>query len=539
MATSLLFNINKYLLLEYIYESDNISTLSYPFQQIVNNYESNESIVVNSDYAITKTRNIIQDSVVSIGDGRYVVMDNTRGYFYPNIDNNVSVSNINFLTPVDIPYDKVRIHLLSGYDFPDLEGFITSIYARRNDNKILRLCNLFIKKNDTNRLFFNPKPLVLSEFVYDKYFEFLVPSQSAMLEQQELYPNSTTSISYYLTNGKYLSKQNSLYFEHISVDSISQDDNGINYLITGENIKFVFSSTDNFSKLVAKISENTNQNYFEYYASYDDSSIEDYIYRLNSVVGNKFYLIHNIRLIEQIGTSFIETENITKTQNNEYDLSFKYRPILRFADIAVSFSIEYTIRLYNGNDGRSVFKTSYLTSTNINGYNGKGVKLNVGNTTQPLKVYNKIQNNSDIQILDNKNKIITNTIITNYVSNNDIIISSNMDDDLSVEGTNLKLNPFDNMIKINLSKKTSSDTIIMKLDSSNSYLMVFMKDDGTKYYISEIISQSLNKNIGELMFTITSKMYEEIRKITSKNLWIVSRDNIGTETVLAKCTFSV
>jgi len=223
MATSLLFNISKFVILEYIY-SDVTSLIEHNtndigFRKVVNGHEDGEETIINKDNATTVTRNVVDDTVIELPDGKYALLDNDAAFFYPNADPEVSVSDITITPALDITYDRVRVHILSGYNFEDLEGFIISLYARMNNDKVVRFCNLSHLISDTSRLFFNPKPLKLAEFIYDKYVEFDIPSQNFILNQQEASPSSTTTFSYYITNGVYLANQKTIYAEYKNIKS--------------------------------------------------------------------------------------------------------------------------------------------------------------------------------------------------------------------------------------------------------------------------------------------------------------------------------
>jgi hypothetical protein len=545
MATSLLFSINKFVVLEYAYSGNTsplvYSTNTYGFRKVINSY-SGENTIVNKDNATTITRNTVDNTVVELDNGRYALLDNDAAFFYPNADDHIDVQDIIISPSLNVTYDKVKIHILSGYNFENLEGFIISFYARMNNDKSVRLCNLSHTKGDSSRLFFNPKPMKLAEFIYDKYIEFLIPSHDYMLTQQELTPNSTTNLSYYLTDSVYLANQKTIYCEFKNIrNTISE--NGLIFFDPEETVKFAFNSTDQFDQLVAKIKKSSSGEYFEYYAEWDGNIIEDFIFQLNSIAGNKFILIHEIRIIEQVGITFTETDNVSSIQTTDYDKIKRFRPILRLADTAVSFSIEYTARLYNTVDGRSIFKTSSLSSTDVNKYGEKMTKLNVGNITQPLKVYNKVQDNPIYSIKDNLLKLTNTKILSTFINNTDIIVSSDSDLDNSVAGLLIKINPFDNIFKFNLQKRDNpkdiDSKITMDLDSVSKYLMVFNKNDGSRIYIDEFLSQNFKKNLGELAFKINQEQVKGINNITNNIFYVITRNPDGIESVVFTGNFEL
>lgn len=541
MATSLIFRISNYVVLEYIYSKTDIikNTGVVKFNRVANGY-NNEDTITNDDASYPITKNIIDNTVVALDDGRCAVLDKDSAYYYPSKDANIVVDQILFDIPINVGYDKVRLHVISGYNFEDIDGFIASIYVKMKNDKQLRLCNLSNQKADTGRLYFNPKPIKLAEFIYDKYYEFLVPSQSWMLDQQKLNPGSVNTLSYILTKGIGLADQNTVYCEYKNIGSTEYVE-GFIYFYPGESIKFAFNSTDQFNLLTASIEQSDRGDFFEYYAQWDGSMIDEFIYRLNSVAGNNYYIIHELRILEQVGETFTETDNITSIQTDNYDKIRRIRPILRLAGSATSFSLEYTVRLYNSADGRSIFKSASLTSFDVNKYGEKSTKLNVGGTTEPLKVYNKVIGNKTFNITDNLQKMLNVKVITAFIDSQNIVVASDSDIDNTISGFVIKIDPFDNLYKFTLSQWEDAghtSRIHVNLDTISNYYMVFVKPDGSKVYISEFISDNFNKSIGELGFRLTKDQAINVRNtVTNMIFYVIVKNSDGLETVIFSATW--
>lgn len=535
MATSLLFQINKFLIVEYLYSSG-VSAIVRPsnvtsFRKIANAY-TGLNTYVNDNNSKLITRNVIDWTTVDLGNGRLALMDNDSAYFYPNSDPNIVVSNVAISPTLNVMYDKIRLHILSGYNFEDLEGGNLSIYVRMNNDKQFRLCDLSLLKTDVDRIFFNPRPLKLSDFVYDKFLEFEIPSQSDMLDDQEATPGSTTTLAYYLSGGIGIANQYTIYCEYHDIREVVQED-GLIYFEPGEAVRFAFNSRDVFSGLTANIVQSTDGDYFEYSAQWNGDSIEDFIFQLNSVAKNNYFLIHELRVLEQVNNTFIETDNVSSIQNSGYDEIKRWRPILRHSATATSFSIEYTVRLYNSVDGRSIFKTSTVTSMDVNKYGPLVTSLNVGNVHQPLKVYNQIKGDRQINVVDNLVELTTTKILATYVDNNDIQVRSDSDLDRSIDGLVIKVNPFDNFYKFNLLTPTGDGEYkMLELSPISTYKMVFIKDDGSGMYIDEFTSQSFQKQEGELAFRVTKNQSLEIKTFIDKNFYIINKNPDGIETVI-------
>lgn len=537
-STSSFFSINKFVVLEYIYNGGGqLATNDVGFRKILNSYNG-EVTAVNDDNSKLITKNVADNAVVQLDDGRYALLDIDGPLFYPNVDTNIVIQSPTIFPILNPTYDKVRVHILSGYNFDGLAGFIISIYCRKGSNKLLRLANLSYTRSDFDLLYFNPRPLVFSEFRYDKYVEFLVPSHYEMLTEQEANPGATNILSYILSSGEKLGIQNTIYCEYKNISSIDNS-TGLTYLIPTDATRFVFSNVDMFGQLEATLIRAADGDYFEYYATWGGDIIEDFIYQLNSVAGNKFYVIHEIDVTEQIGQTNVITTSISSTQTSDYGKINKFRPVLEHTDQATSFSIIYTIRLYNAADGKSIFKTSTYTFTDINKFGKSGLKLNVGNNNLPVKIYNKRMDQPSYNILDNLVEITKSKVITTYINNQSITVRSDSDIDKSV-AVAIKIDPFDNIFKFDLNvKEDGTDDSIkpLSIDTVSKYMIVFLKNDGTKNYISEYTSDSFNKSNGEIAFNISKNQAEEIRKYTNNQFYVVSKNPNGIETVVFSGTW--
>ena len=529
--TSVYFRLSPHLMLEYQYGSKNFNTSSVKFRKIINEYEGFNTIVNDND-STKITTNVVDNTVVEIEKGKYALLDNDSAYFYPDTDPNITVEDV--VTPIDFDtdYDRVRVHILSGYNFDDNSGFITSIYMRTAQDSVLRLSNFAFDKGRKDLVFFNPKPLRVAEFIFDKYIEYYVPSPEYIIVQQESDPPSENSLGHIFTDGQKVSTVRNIYCEYNDILR-TEVTNGLLYYHSGEGKKISFNTKDEFDLLTADIVENEN-GYFEYAAKYDGNPIEDFIYKLNSLASNNYYILHDLLVIEQIGESFQETDNLSIVQSDSYDEVRKIRPILKFADKAVSFSIDYQIRLFNQVDGRSILKRASLASMNTHLYGEIPIRLNVGGTTQALKVYNKKYDNV-VDIKDNLVSLTKTRISSVYVDSNNIILNDN-----NQEAYEIEITPFDNFFRFNLTQKNENgDAVALELDTISKYFLSFIKNDDTKLNIEEFISDEFNKNDGQLAFKIIKDQSVEIRKFNNKFFYVMSRNPDGLETVLFKGIFKL
>jgi hypothetical protein len=515
--TSVFFQLSPKILLEYQYDSKTFNTNVNGFRKIKNYYDQS-LLITSTNNSKQTTRNVVDYSAVELDNGNYALLDIDTAYFYPNVDSNIEISDIIIPVPQNVAYDRVRIHLVSGYNFDDIQGFVFSLFVRSTKDTVTKLCQIAYKKGDSELLFFSPKAKKISELIYDKYIEFYIPSHKFLLNQQLITPSNPNLPAYLFTENEGLKNVDSIYCEFVEIRNIFEKEGSI-FLESSERKKFVFNNKDQYDLLEAFIQEN-NKGYFEYSAKWDNGSIEDFIFALNSLAGNNYYIIHEISVIEQVGEGFITTDNFTRIQNSGYDDLLRFKPILKTTN-STSVSIEYTIRLYNSADGRSIIKQSSITSMNVNRYAEENfLKLNIGNTTQPIKVYNKIVK-KNFEVINNRLAEKQIVISYVYVNNLNITINSNK---------LIQITPFDNTFLFDIVDENMKG---IELSPLNSHYLTFINNDGSKLYVAEILSNDFNKFEGELAFTITSERAKQILELTNDIFYIVAKSPNGTESVIA------
>jgi hypothetical protein len=519
-----LYRLSDKILLEYIFNTKSFNTSQYSFRKIDNNVEG-FSTIVNSNNSIIDIGNTVDNTIVDLQDGTAALLDNDSAYWYPSVNPNIIVNNINLVNNRLVQYDTVRIHLTNGYNLDNYIGFTVSIYCRTKSDKILRLCNFSWTKEQTDFLYYSNRPKQIDVLVFDKYVEFAIPSFNYILQEQILDPSNTDNLSYVFTNGDLLDEQNTLYCEF---NFIKKEDNKNGYYLyyLEEGKRILFSSVDEFNGLTAVINENPN-GYFEFYAEWNGQSIEDFIYSLNSIPGNNYYIIHELNVFLQNGNSFQEVEELIKVQNSKYDSINYYCPVIPNLGYATSLSIDYNVRLFNRADGRNIIKSGSISTININRYSINKTKLNVGNVTQPINIINKVyKKNLTLNIPEkiNQPKLISYV----YVNNNNIVIQGN---------TEIEISPFDNIYKFSLINKDNDKESLLELSDVDTYYLAFILDDNSELLIPEMLTLETSKTNGELSFKMSQEQSLKVMSSSNNVYYIIVLSANGTKTKLASGTW--
>lgn len=507
---STLVRLSNQILLEYFYEEESYKIGQSGLRRVDNRYE--DSITLVND-AITG--NYSKFTVVNTNTDNVLLDENGTYHYY---DENVNIQ----YKKVELPdynlfkYNKIRVHIMSGYNFSDVNGFNINVYIEGEKKKLINLCNYVYLKSSTTQITFSPRPIKISESVFDKYVEFSILSLENLITLQE----TGSPILFALTDNKIL-QDHKLYIEYSVVNQIEYKGGFLTYS-TLDTVKTVISSLDRYGAIENYIELSDDGSYFQFQARYNGRPIEDFIYQLNSVPGNQYYLMHQIRVVEQVGNAFIDCDEYTMIQKQDYEKLYRFRPVLYNKNV-VSVSIDYDIKLINEVDGAGITKTGSVTANNVTPFQEKLIKLNV--QSQPFITYNRISANNQNVISDNRHEILKTKVISTYITNNQI--GSEDDKPISII-------PFRNVLKISLVKDKKIDSSILSPDLV--YYLIFIKNDQSKVYIKEVISDEVKKENGELLFIIEESQTKDILLINNSSCYIMAKSS-ESESIVTKLTW--
>tara|TARA_R110000764_G_scaffold235199_1_gene329592 strand:- start:171 stop:920 length:750 start_codon:yes stop_codon:yes gene_type:complete len=155
---------------------------------------------------------------------------------------------------------------------------------------------------------------------------------------------------------------------------------------------------DIYDNLYAQVIQSTAGDYFELSGEVTGSTFANFIAQLNAQ-GGQYVVFHEISVTEQIGTVFTQTSFQVISQTQDFDEPILFRPIIKNANSAVSFSINYVLRLYNKFDATQIIKNAKLTSFQTQKYGRQMIQLNLGVVPTVANVYNQINNDTGKQIV--------------------------------------------------------------------------------------------------------------------------------------------
>lgn len=392
MESSKFIQLSEGILVEYVYTNQAsptvFNTAGYPIEIMRDNYTGG-SYMFNTDTVAATMGNYRDISAVPINAAKsnYVYLNTSVGTPYNDFDPNLTPSSNllqTFSPNVNIEYDKVKIHFVAGFSFQNFDGIIFDITAPRRDGKDIVLASINFLKTDTPVL--NPDPLLIADKLYSTYIEWRVPALYYM--NAGFTTSNSNTLAYKLTQGQGFIGTPYLTIRALGILNTTVT-NGYDFYEIKEINATSIPNRDIYDNLYASVVESAAGDYFELTGLVNGSSLSNFIAQLNSSGGN-YVVFHEITLSEQIDTTFIQTSNQIVSQTTDFDEPILYRPIVLNSSIAVSFAINYVLRLYNRNDNTQIIKNARLTSFDVKKYGRRLMKINLGVVPTVATVVNQI-----------------------------------------------------------------------------------------------------------------------------------------------------
>lgn len=539
-------NISKYvqltdfLLLEYEFSRDG-EEISFSDPWVVETTTGKKQFFDYSDSAIGVTNNaLIMNSVATDGDGgnwfnNYKFKTEFFDYFEAST----------LISTNDYAHDTVKVHIISGYNFDDVAGFLLQIKAKDGSANLVDLSNFtYIKQPETlgngDVTKFSANSLYLGNKFYDKYVEFKIPSVYAL-------GNDTTSDLGQELNIEALSD---VYMTYSTLPTIQAGDLGTDNVFTlVEETDLQLPVTSTADRFNAFIAEATDGDYIEYYATFDDQIIGQFmgdiesgripLYTSNNPNDNyqeftetygtdtpKWVLIHELFVYEHFGNSSVLTQKFSFTQDSNFSLANRFRPVLQNADIDSSYTIQYICRLSNRMDGSQIIRRASFSSTDPKKYGLEFTRINVDNII-PYRVYNKIEDTQP-EILQTGLKPQTKYVKIFYDTTNVVYNEKN---EIYPQGTGaLYLRNSDSVYKFKFERQNETSGNLENVDLSGAfnYGLLFVLDDDTKLEVGPTYSSNMNTTIGSLEFKLNKEQVDKLLIQNNKNFSIIVKNPDGS-----------
>jgi hypothetical protein len=561
-TTSKFVQITPYLLMEYMYADEptpetyfvNNGPVTVGYDKLVNDYMNNNVQVFNSESDYSITHNTTENSVVRIGESSFVTLDSNLiipfNDYSDELTNTVDLP-ITFPSNIQVVYDTVRYHIRAGYNLNNIDGIIMGIEYQDQNLEFVTVSQILIKKGTEQDYYLNPSPVTIGSNIYDKYFEIKVPNLKDMGDKYLTASNvfkPQTLASLISSSGEGFIYGSPIRISAWQIQN-TVDFNGYQRYNSSLISILSLEQEDPFSNIGATIKESDQGQFFEYYATDNEGFIEDFVLFQNSI-GNSYYISHEIEVLEQIGAAFIQTSQFQSIQTTAYDLPNYYRPIVRNAGVAASFTLRYTMSLVNNVNQNRTIRISTYTSSNPSQWGTNITPISLSNFPQVQKIYNRIYSQADIKLgNNNQNKIreiikysnvfIDQNYVTATINNLNFVDNtlSNIDGagNSTAYGTGkltIAISPFDNFYKFKFIKSgPSGDPVAIDLSSSGKFNLSFVNPKGNKIQIPSLDDKGIaNPLSGELAFKIDESISMQILQITDRRFFITNGTTVSPAT---------
>lgn len=535
-------NISKYcqltdfVLLEYEFNKDGVTTnlVSGGITPMLANTSLDTKQYFNKGSQGVQNNDLKMNSVpINSSRTNWYINSDDEASYYEYFDSSTAISQNNYT------HDKIKVHIVSGYNFDDISGFLLQIRAKDASNNMVDLSNFTwinqVSGNDV--LKFSSNALYLGNRFYDKYIEFLVPSI------ENLGGDESPEIGQALL----IQALSDVYITYSTITEIEDNQYIVNEFIDVQVP--VTSQADNFNAFIA---ESTAGDFIEYYATWKNQIIGDYmsdiesgrirLYTSNNPNDNyqdftdqygvntaKWVVMHEIYIYENIGNSQLLTQKFIFTQEDNFSIPNYFRPVIKNPDIASSFSIDYICRLTNRMDGSQIIRKASFSSTDPKKYGTYFERINIDNYI-PYNVFNKLPEEKPNIVV--KSKPRQTKFVKVFYDTTNILL--NQDNNVLPQGTGpLFLRKTDNVYKFKFEKLNvnveGGQRENVDLSGIYSYALEFVLDDDSIISIAPSFSTNMNIVHGELEFKIYTEQSQKLLKQQNNSYSIIIKNPDGTK----------
>ena len=583
MATSSKYiQLSSSVLMEYIYADQSvINTAGNPYRFIttttpiwkLSNTHDNIDTILNADSSEfiqsglpIGTGNVRNRAYAFIDNYKSALLDIDRITPYNDYDSSLTPTPnlpITFTTPQAPVYDTIRLHLVQGFNFEQYEGLTLNLKANKKDGKPFNLLNFVFNKRDTFEVM-NPDSFFFAGRVYDSYLEVKVLSLYNLIYDYWLGTLNGDTVAERITDQVGIQREQPIQIAFSWIRERKTVD-GQDYIYLYDTMEVDIPTQDQFESIAAEISESSSGDYIEFFATYKGDIIENFILDLNSS-GYDYILLHDLVVSEYIYDSsndsyyWQKTDDLQLSQTGDYDLPNTFRPVIKNTS-AISFKIDYTVRLYNRNDNSQIWKNSSMVSNSASKYGRRLLQLNLGtNPVQPL-IYNK-NVVKDIQINRIQEPVLDNAkYITSFLDNTQISVSfdtinpdsntSNTPNTLPQVNQNYASGGAGNTIYSNglarilvaeavsylkfviyQNDAATDKNVAMNLSGIGSLVLSFISTDGSNLDVLEYPSTFTSKTNGEIVFRLTEQEAKRVLSFVDRQFRIYLINQKGERTFL-------
>lgn len=561
MQNSRFFGLNDDFLIEWIYGdlSDAIDVSQSGFSLIKNEYLGNTNSLVSSPGSEELVRNVLDNQSVLIDTtfNKWAYLNQDIPLPYNDFDPKIQKSDLSFSFDYSIIYDRIRLHISSGYDFPDIDGFIFEIRIKDKAGRVHNLSNITYLKSD-EWVTINPDDFLIGEVLYSNYVEFRIPSLYHLLVQQNTqFPSAGDTLGKQLTDGIGISSGSQIDVRfHTILKTETEPVRNHNFFQILETKEISVPRQDEFSDVSASIEKAPNGDYFQLSAKYQESNIEDFIAYLNLIPDSDWIIIHSVEVYENLGLSEVRPSfPLSIVQTSEFENPITFRPVIFNSGSAHSWRIAYGVRLVNRVTNESIVKVSQKIYNDPQRWGKDLTKIDLGISPSQETIYNYILDNKYVPIKSNPVSTSTVQYVPVFIDKGNLLANyqpAQVDPDNgglltnSLNGISGKeqgelifnLNPTDSFYQFTITKQADEELVPLDLSKFGTIWLNFINNAGERLRIRSFEPTEKDLKIGKVIFRIDDSKAVQIIGFSDKSFYITIQTGAGDETTLFSGTWT-
>jgi hypothetical protein len=529
--------LNRDVLLEWIYDSNNSILETYNVlsnsRDLITSYIASESSITNNN----KNNQLFR---IDAAANKYSKIDTTKYTF---------LTLKEYVSPIGIQHDTIKIYFPSNWNFGEYQGIYLKLYTYDFRNrKFFEISNFFFDFNDTqtlNLLTTFAQPLLYEDRNWNKYLQLSVPSVNFLSKQRLDGRPEIGSVNEILTGGLGLSQTSPIFIDFQFITRITQIGQIKNYL-TNQRYTTQVPQIPELQELRLFMQESNNGDYFEIYATYNNS-FQDFIEFVNNSksIGKFYYLEFEITVYEEN----IKGKTLKYKIDSDFSEIVEYRPIIKYSTTKSILSVE--MRFINKVDGSATIrKAAYgMKPDQLSKYLIKTKKINVRNVFKP-KIYSKNQfskyRTDELGKRDQPENIVEVPVpnLIPIVDNSRYISAYckqalnrfstvKLENYLEIGAMKIGIKPFDNIFKFIFAFKNGDS--LEPLDLTNCQnLKLIIKSDNTLLEFSQYFTSETVARLGMCQFKISEEDFQKVKNMykTGINIFYITTLNQGIQNVI-------
>lgn len=563
--------LDKDVLLEYIYDEGNL--LSESYQILVDSRDRRQSFISGQSSVTGNTS----------GNQLFKVDNITQKYGKVNPDYYSFLQVKNYAAGTPTRFDTLKFHLPINWTFGEYLGFYVRVYAFDTTNsRVFELSNFYFDMTDVSQQYllnFTSPPLLFQEKLWGKNIQVSIPALSDVSGQKTNNVPRENSINANLTNGIGFNTTSPIFVDFHFVTNIQTINSVTTYLLSSK-VTTTVPQTPEFERLGLVVQHSPNGDFFEIYGTYNNtlggfSQFIDESYN----IGHRYYVQYNITMYEQN----IRGKTTTVTQNENFNETVEYRPIIKFSTTTAIIDVE--MRLIDAvDDSYIIRRASYgMLQDEVSKYSLKLMKINLVNASKP-KIYN-IKSNIDPSLVGLSNSMgrITKTatqtksvsgLLANGGAGNGVMNNNNNAGSVTVETVKvpypvlvdryniigksenavissttfyglgklqIMIYPFDNVIRFVLASGDNTKPDYLNMTGYGEIKLVFKNDANVYEFPLYTESGGIDLAIGQIAFKVGQSKFTSIKKLfeTGVNVFYITSLIQGITSVVYTGTYKI